>query len=417
MRRSIISPWVLALVLIVSVPPAAPGPAPTPTPAVQALPRLAGVLPPVEAAILREFARAGLADRVVRIEAATNDRLTLARVSFTYGLRGVPDPLTALTQHVTAMARTALTGVPRLDGIHFQGFYHEAGWFNGRRRDPTFTAAYDRRDLPGLANTDRVWIHPALATVSPEALGAHTAARASLAQVAAELELSPAFAGTVTETERELTQRLEGLRRGGVRQGVLYRGDPDRRELALTFDDGPEALYTTLLLDTLDRLRLRATFFLVGQRVEQFPYLARDIARAGHELGNHSFFHRRLPSLRPEEIDEEIQATQAVVRRVTGLTPRFFRPPGGRYNAMVLRVAAARHLVTVFWTDDPADYAQPGEDVLRLRVLGRVTNGGILLLHTGIDQTIQVLPAVTGRLRERGFSLGPASMFLRETAR
>ncbi len=376
-------------------------------------PKLAGVLPFVESAILRELTRTGLLDRIILIEAATNGRLTIARISFTYGLVGVQDPLLTLTQRAAAIGRAAFTGVPALDQVHLQGFYLEEGYFDGNRRDPTFTAALHRRDLPALIQPARMWMHPALLQVNPEALTARQARRAEVARMTLRLESEPAFSGTVGETAAELEQRLEGLRRGGLRVGTLYRGDPQRRELALTFDDGPEPLYTTLLLDTLDQLGLKATFFLVGQRVEQFPYLARDIAAAGHEFGNHSFHHRNLTRLEPVEVDEELLATQVAIQRATGVTPRYFRPPGGRYDTTVLRVAASRRLITVFWTDNPGDYLQYRERTLEARLLGRVGGGGILLLHTGIDQTIQILPETTRILRGRGFGLGSVSMLLK----
>jgi peptidoglycan/xylan/chitin deacetylase (PgdA/CDA1 family) len=375
--------------------------------------KLAGVLPAVESAMLRELIRAGVSDRVVLIEAATNGHLTLARVSFTYSLARSPEPLVALLLRATAIARASLASSPSLDQVHLSGFYQEQGPFDGNRRDATFTAAYRRQDLPGLPNLTRMWMHPALEQANPDALASRAARSAEIARLGVQLETQPAFSGTEGETSADLERRLEGLKRGGLRIGVLYRGSPKQRDLALTFDDGPEPLYTTLLLDTLSRLGLKATFFLIGERVEQFPYLARDIVEAGHELGNHSFHHRNLTRLEPVQVDEELQSTQVAIERATGVTPRFFRPPGGRYNATTLRVAAARRLITIFWTDDPGDYLLFRERVLKMRLLGRVGNGGILLLHTGVDQTIQVLPEATQVLRDRGYALGPVSTLLR----
>ncbi len=413
-RIAILSTIWLIATAVVTMAAAAPLPmAPSAVSPQNGEPKLAGVLPRVESGIVRELSRSGFADRVVLIEAATNGRLTIARISFTYGLVGVQDPLVALMQRAVAIGRAAFAGVPGLDQVHLQGFYLEQGYFDGNRRDPTFTAAFQRRDLPGLTNPARMWMHPALLQVNPEALTAQQGRRAEVARMTLRLESEPAFSGTVGETAAELERRLEGLRRGGLRVGTLYRGDPQRRELALTFDDGPEPLYTTLLLDTLDQLGLKATFFLIGQRVEQFPYLARDIAAAGHEFGNHSFHHHNLTRLDPVEIDEELLATQVAIQKATGLTPRYFRPPGGRYNTTVLRVAASRRLITVFWTDNPGDYLQYRERTLEARVLGRIGGGGILLLHTGIDQTIQILPETTRILRGRGFTLGRVSMLLK----
>jgi len=130
--------------------------------------------------------------------------------------------------------------------------------------------------------------------------------------------------------------------------------------------------------------------------------------------GNHSFHHRNLTRLEPVAVDDELLAAQIAIQTATGQTPRYFRPPGGRYNSSVLRIAASRRLITVFWTDNPADYMLFRESVLQARLLGRVGNGGILLLHIGVDQTIQILPEALRILRSRGFSIGPVSMLLKD---
>lgn len=145
--------------------------------------------------------------------------------------------------------------------------------------------------------------------------------------------------------------------------------------------------------------------FLVGHRVQQYPYFARAIIARGHDPANHTFHHANLTRLSPAEVADEIASTQDVISSVTGRLPRYFRPPGGDYNATVLRVAANLGLVTVFWTDDPADYALLGPQVLETRLLGRISNGGILLLHQGVEDTIRILPAVAEILGRRGYAI------------
>ncbi len=112
-----------------------------------------------------------------------------------------------------------------------------------------------------------------------------------------------------------------------------------------------------------------------------------------------------LTRIPPDQIPTEIARAQEVIAAVTGRTPRYFRPPGGDYDANVLNAARDLNLITVFWTDDPADYARPGPSVLETRLLSRVSNGGILLLHQGVENTIRILPVAVEALRRSGFAI------------
>jgi len=91
------------------------------------------------------------------------------------------------------------------------------------------------------------------------------------------------------------------------------------------------------------------------------------------------------------------------VKSITGETMRFCRPPGGDYDDAVIRAAMDIGLFTVLWTDDPGDYASPGDAKIEKRVLDRIGNGGIILIHDGVQQTIDVLPQIIEHLKGRGF--------------
>ncbi len=374
------------------------------------LPHLAGTLPDVEGRILDALRAANLADPVVRIAADTNGHLTVAGLWFTYSGRA-PNPLPALQVCVWSLLRAVLAAASTVDEVHLSGFHQGGGPFDGNRRDVTFSAAAARREIEGisavtpartaLAMLPRIWYHPVLLQAAAQESGMPEA----MVHPPLQHEKPPAFRGTPQEQVKESRHRSTGLTAGGIVEGKIYRGDPARRLLALTFDDGPVPIYTTLLLDTLERLGLQGTFFLIGQRVQQYPYFARETVRRGHEVGNHTFHHLNLTRLSPDQVAEEISRAQDVIAAVTGQMPRYFRPPGGDYNATVLRVATNLGLVTVFWTDDPGDYARPTPALLEGKLLARVSNGGILLLHQGIDETIRILPLVVEILRRRGFIL------------
>ena len=183
----------------------------------------------------------------------------------------------------------------------------------------------------------------------------------------------------------------------------LVRGTHREKSLLLTFDDGPHAASTLPLLKILAEEHVPATFFVIGKMVERRPDLLRAIARAGHTIGNHTFSHVTLPRLPEEEIRTEYRANNEIVRKVVGQTMRFCRPPGGDYDAATIRAAQAEGLTTVLWTDDPGDFANPGDGIVLDRTLKRLSNGGVILLHDGSPNTIDVLRELIHEARARGF--------------
>jgi peptidoglycan/xylan/chitin deacetylase (PgdA/CDA1 family) len=189
----------------------------------------------------------------------------------------------------------------------------------------------------------------------------------------------------------------------GLPKSILFRVDTKRKVIALTFDDGPHAGWTTKLLDVLRDLDVPATFFVVGKQVEKFPDLARDIDSAGFAIGNHTYDHVGLLKIPPSYIATELLACQGAVRAATGVTPRLFRPPGGEFDKGVAATAAELGCQTVLWTDDPGDFASPPADVIARRTIGKATPGGIILLHDGIESTLDALPVIVGELRKQGY--------------
>lgn len=196
-------------------------------------------------------------------------------------------------------------------------------------------------------------------------------------------------------------QHAEELRRG-THYLKLIRGDPRVPVVTLTFDDGPHPEFTPQILAILQRYHVRATFFVVGKMAEQYPDLVRAERAGGHVIGNHTYHHVNLTKIPDDEIVPEWQACEDVVKAITGDTMRFCRPPGGDYDRVVILAATDLGLTTVLWTDDPGDYASPGEKTIERRVLGAIGNGGIILLHDGVQQTIDVLPQIIEGLRRRG---------------
>ncbi len=197
----------------------------------------------------------------------------------------------------------------------------------------------------------------------------------------------------------------------------LKSGTRLRKQIALTFDDGPHPAFTPEILRILDQQRVNATFFLVGQMAEKYPELVREQVMRGNEIGNHTYHHVSLVKIPEEDVAVELKACGDVLRHTTGRSPHLFRPPGGEYDRAVAEMSNTLGYTMVLWTDDPGDYEQPGADVILQRTLKRARNGGILLLHDGIRQTIDILPRLIETLKREGFEFVTVDRMIAENAK
>jgi peptidoglycan/xylan/chitin deacetylase (PgdA/CDA1 family) len=186
---------------------------------------------------------------------------------------------------------------------------------------------------------------------------------------------------------------------------VLKRGDPHEKVIALTFDDGPHGPSTIRLLKILKDEKVRATFFVVGKMVKKHPDILKAIDEAGEEIGNHSFSHVTLTHVSEEEARADLEACSETVESLTGKRPKLCRPPGGDSGPSVVKAASSLGMTCVMWTTDPGDYALPGSDVILERTLYEAKKGGIILLHDGITQMLDVLPQIIQTLRQEGYKI------------
>src|SRR5262249_20303438 len=154
----------------------------------------------------------------------------------------------------------------------------------------------------------------------------------------------------------EANARSQHSRERGIQFPKLVRGNPDRKVVALTFDDGPHGPATERLLDILRKENVKATFFLVGTMVEKHQDLVQREAAEGHEIANHTYDHTRLVGLSPERVESELRDGAQVIGKAVGSPPRLFRPPGGEYDNETIEAAKRLGYVMVLWTDDPSDY-------------------------------------------------------------
>lgn len=196
--------------------------------------------------------------------------------------------------------------------------------------------------------------------------------------------------------------------------GEVWRVPMRRREIALTFDDGPYPFYTPLLLHVLERSRVPATFFIVGRSAQEFPELVTRIVASGSEIGNHTFNHYTLTGLRDDQIAFQIAADGAFLSQFTHRPLTLFRPPHGRFNAHVVGIARELGYRTIFWSDSPDDVKNISPDLVARRVIGFASPGGIVLLHSGQYRTIEALPVIIDRLRAAGYTFVTVSQLLND---
>ncbi|GAA3791681.1 hypothetical protein GCM10022226_08360 [Sphaerisporangium flaviroseum] len=172
--------------------------------------------------------------------------------------------------------------------------------------------------------------------------------------------------------------------------------------IALTFDDGPWP-YTPALLDTLKKHKAKATFFLLGRKVESRGELTQRIVAEGHEIGNHTWNHPDLTTLSNEEILDEMTRTSDVIDRTVGRAPTMMRPPNGATNARVGEVMIELGLPQILWTGSTLDWQARDVNVIAKRTLKLAKRNGVILLHDIVPETVKAMPAVLKALEKQNY--------------
>jgi peptidoglycan-N-acetylglucosamine deacetylase len=155
------------------------------------------------------------------------------------------------------------------------------------------------------------------------------------------------------------------------------------RQIALTFDDGPNDPFTPQLLDVLARHDVKATFFMLGQYVKMRPDLARQVGDTGHVIGNHTFSHPNLIFLRVNRVKKEIEDCQRALSDAVGQPSSLFRPPFGGRRPASLRVPRSLGLKTIMWNVTGWDWKAPSADFIEQKIASRLRGGSVILLHDG----------------------------------
>ena len=179
------------------------------------------------------------------------------------------------------------------------------------------------------------------------------------------------------------------------------RGEGHSKYVALTFDDGPSGRYTQRLLEGLKERNVHATFFLCGYRLETYGELAQSIHAQGHEIGLHGYSHDDLAKMSVQTVFSELQRTRA--RLPEDLLVNLMRSPGGNLSKAVRQAAESQSLAVIHWSVDPEDWANHDADLIHRRVVEKVKDGDVILLHDMSDASVDGALAIVDTLKAQGY--------------
>ena len=173
-----------------------------------------------------------------------------------------------------------------------------------------------------------------------------------------------------------------------------------KKQVAITFDDGPNPNYTVKLLDGLKKRGVKATFFLLGSEVEQYPEIVEAIHENGHLIGVHSYEHVNFGQIGDAAAVEQIDRTQEAIYDVTGEYAGYIRPP---YGCWKKELDTEVPMIEVLWDVDPLDWATTDADTVVQRILSDVEDGSIILLHDASESSVQAALTTIDILKEQEY--------------
>ncbi|HEY8463646.1 MAG TPA: polysaccharide deacetylase family protein [Bacillota bacterium] len=191
---------------------------------------------------------------------------------------------------------------------------------------------------------------------------------------------------------------------------IIKKGNPSPKLLHLSFDDGPDPRYTPAVLKILDQFGISASFFLVGRKVESHPDLVRQICRAGHEIGSHTYHHHHAYLMGYQKSKATVMQNITLLQSLTGKPLIWFRPPWGALNLFQWLVVKQNHLKPVLWTANANDWLlTTTPEQIQTLLLGKVQSGAIILLHdSGGEEgaplnTLKALPQIIQNFQSEGY--------------
>ncbi|MCE5197582.1 MAG: polysaccharide deacetylase family protein [Armatimonadota bacterium] len=189
---------------------------------------------------------------------------------------------------------------------------------------------------------------------------------------------------------------------------VVYFVPTDQKVAALTFDDGPDPRFTPTILNELDKLGVKATFFMIGKQMEEYPDIVQDVIKRGHAIGNHTYTHPHdIEADTRTQVITELEECEKVIEKMTGSRTYLFRPPRGLVDGTVFTVAEDEGYRTILWTVCADHHDAPTPQAMAIRVLHHMRPGGIILAHDGTFSSrwkdVEATPLIINELKEQGY--------------
>ncbi|CAK0772320.1 peptidoglycan-N-acetylglucosamine deacetylase [Azospirillaceae bacterium] len=220
----------------------------------------------------------------------------------------------------------------------------------------------------------------------------------------------PSASTTADEKERSYAARngaapfeTQHLYPGGaivLSQRSLTR--PDQRVMALTFDDGPDATHDPAIAALLKQYNAKATFFFIGNKLPNHDSLIRNLAAAGHDIGNHTLHHPMMSNQSPAEQINNLRSVNDALARI-GISTHWFRPPFGDFDAITLNAAHNLGLETILWTIDSRDWKIQSANEIAARVISRFHPGAVILQHSTKAASLSALPKILAEGNRQGY--------------
>lgn len=192
----------------------------------------------------------------------------------------------------------------------------------------------------------------------------------------------------------------------------IYCVETEEKKVSISFDAAWGNEQTKSLLDTLDKYKIKSTFFLVGDWVRNYPEDVKAIADAGHDIGNHSNTHPYMTQLDTAAMGSEIDACNKDIEEITGKKPTLFRPPYGDYDNNVVDTVTGKKMYCVQWDVDSLDWKNLTAEEMCSRIKNNIKCGSIILMHNGAENTPEALPMIIECIQELGYEIVPISELL-----
>ncbi|PEY34557.1 polysaccharide deacetylase [Bacillus cereus] len=185
-----------------------------------------------------------------------------------------------------------------------------------------------------------------------------------------------------------------------------FSGPFNKAEVALTFDDGPDLVFTPQILDKLKSYGVKGTFFLLGENAERYPNVVKRIANEGHIIGNHTYNHPNLAKVGDEEYRNQIVKTEEILKNLVGYAPKFIRPPYGEIREKQLGWATEQNFMIVQWSVDTVDWKGVNAEQITNTVLGNAFPGSVILQHStpgaNLQGSVDSLDRIIPELKAKG---------------